>query len=317
MSNLQLFNKRIADPRTQEYLTQVLGEKRQSFVNNLTALVANNAKLQECEPIGLMYAGIKATALDLPLDPNLGFAYVIPYKNNRENKTEAQFQIGYKGFVQLAIRSGQFRSINVTEIKEGELVYEDMLTGDLTFKRAAANVREGLKTVGYAAFFRLNNGFEKTLYYTVEAVEAHAKKYSQTYGSKYESIRNSSKWSTDFDAMAKKTVLKLLLSKYAPLSVEMQQAVVADQAVFGKDGKERYIDSEAEVQQQVAETPQLDKANLNDEDSIRKAYVRGQISVEEMNQALDRLPKTEPATADAEEVTELDKKIAATDFFNQ
>lgn len=317
MSNLQLFNKRIADPRTQEYLTQVLGEKRQSFVNNLTALVANNAKLQECEPIGLMYAGIKATALDLPLDPNLGFAYIIPYKNNRENKTEAQFQIGYKGFVQLAIRSGQFRSINVTEIKEGELVYEDMLTGDLTFKRAAANVREGLKTVGYAAFFRLNNGFEKTLYYTVEAVEAHAKKYSQTYGSKYESIRNSSKWSTDFDAMAKKTVLKLLLSKYAPLSVEMQQAVVADQAVFGKDGKERYIDSEAEVQQQVAETPQLDKANLNDEDSIRKAYVRGQISVEEMNQALDRLPKTEPATADAEEVTELDKKIAATDFFNQ
>jgi recombination protein RecT len=315
MSNLTLFNKQIANPRTQEYLAQVLGEKRQSFVNNLTALVANNAKLQECEPIGLMYAGIKATALDLPLDPNLGFAYVIPYKNNRENKTEAQFQIGYKGFIQLAIRSGQFRSINVTEIKEGELLHEDMLTGDLTFKRAAANVREGLKTVGYAAFFRLNNGFEKTLYFTVEAVEAHAKKYSQTYGSKYESTRNSSKWATDFDAMAKKTVLKMLLSKYAPLSVEMQQAVVADQAVFGKDGKERYIDNEAEVQQ-VADVPQLDKATLNDEDSIRKAYVRGQISVEEMNQALDKLPKAEPATADAEEVTELDKKIAATGFFN-
>lgn len=310
MSNLQLFNKQIANPRTQEYLAQVLGEKRQSFVNNLTALVANNAKLQECEPIGLMYAGIKATALDLPLDPNLGFAYVIPYKNNRENKTEAQFQIGYKGFVQLAIRSGQFRSINVTEIKEGELLHEDMLTGDLTFKRAAANVREGLKTVGYAAFFRLNNGFEKTLYYTVEAVEAHAKKYSQTYGSKYESTRNSSKWSTDFDAMAKKTVLKLLLSKYAPLSVEMQQAVTADQAVFDASGKERYIDNEAQT---VAEVPQLDKATLNDEDSIRKAYVRGQISVEEMNQALDKLPKQ---TEEVEEVTELDKKIAATGFFN-
>ena len=312
MANLQVFNQTIANPRTQEYLAQVLGEKRQSFVNNLTALVANNVKLQECEPIGLMYAGIKATALDLPLDPNLGFAYVIPYKNNRENKTEAQFQIGYKGFVQLAIRSGQFRSINVTEIKEGELVHEDMLTGDLTFKRAAANVREGLKTVGYAAFFRLNNGFEKTLYYTIEAVEAHAKKYSQTYGSKYESTRNSSKWATDFDAMAKKTVLKMLLSKYAPLSVEMQQAVVADQAVFDQNGKERYIDNEAQT---IAEVPALDKNTLTNEDSIRKAYVRGQISVEEMNDALNKLPKAEPATADAEEVTELDKKIANCKLF--
>lgn len=310
MANLQLFNQTIANPRTQEYLSQVLGEKRASFVNNLTALVANNTKLQECEPLGLMYAGIKATALDLPLDPNLGFAYVIPYKNNREGKTEAQFQIGYKGFIQLAIRSGQFQSINVTEVKDGELVNEDMLTGDLTFKRAASNIREGLKTVGYAAFFRLNNGFEKSLYFTVEAVEAHAKKYSQTYGSKYESTRNSSKWATDFDAMAKKTVLKLLLSKYAPLSVEMQMAKDADQGIIDRDGKARYIDNEAQT---VAEVPQLDKATLTDEDSIRKAYLRGQITVDEMNGLLDKLPKV---VEEAEEVTELDKKIAATGFFD-
>lgn len=308
MANLQSFNQTIANPRTQEYLAQVLGEKRQSFVNNLTALVANNNKLQECEPIGLMYAGIKATALDLPLDANLGFAYVIPYRNNKEGKTEAQFQIGYKGFIQLAIRSGQFRSINVTDIKEGELVHEDMLTGDLTFKRAAANVREGLKTIGYAAFFRLTNGFEKTLYYTVEAVQAHAKKYSQTYGSKYESTRNSSKWTTDFDAMAKKTVLKLLLSKYAPLSVEMAQAVTADQAVFDAQGKEHYIDNET---QSVADVPQLDKANLTDEESIRKAYLRGQITVDEMNGLLDKLPKE----IEVEEVTDLDQKIANCDLF--
>lgn len=314
-SNLQIFNQKVTKNQlTLEYLDQVLGkEKREVFVANLLALVSNNTKLQECEPFGLMHVALKATTLRLPLDPNLGFAYIIPYKNNRENKTEAQFQIGYKGFVQLAIRSGQFRSINVTEIKEGELLHEDMLTGDLTFKRAAANVREGLKTIGYAAFFRLNNGFEKTLYYTIEAVEAHAKKYSQTYGSKYESTRNSSKWATDFDAMAKKTVLKMLLSKYAPLSVEMQQAVVVDQAVFDKDGKERYIDNEAQT---IAEVPALDKATLTDEDSIRKAYLRGQISVEEMNDALNKLPKAEPATADAEEVTELDRKIAQTKFFN-
>jgi recombination protein RecT len=308
-SNLQIFNQKITkDQYTLSYLDQVLGkEKREVFVANLLALVSNNTKLQECEPYGLMHVALKATTLKLPLDPNLGFAYIIPYKNNRENKTEAQFQIGYKGFVQLAIRSGQFRSINVTEIKEGELLHEDMLTGDLTFKRAAANVREGLKTVGYAAFFRLNNGFEKTLYYTVEAVEAHAKKYSQTYGSKYESTRNSSKWATDFDAMAKKTVLKMLLSKYAPLSVEMQQAVVADQAVFDQNGKEGYIDNEAQT---IAEVPALDKATLTDEDSIRKAYLRGQINVEEMNDLLGKLPK------EIEEETDLDKKIAQTKFFN-
>ena len=96
-------------------------KRKNSFVNNITALVSNNQKLQECEPLSLMYAGIKATALDLPLDANLGFAYVIPFRNNRENKVEAQFQMGYKGFIQLAIRSGQFKTINVTEVKDGRV----------------------------------------------------------------------------------------------------------------------------------------------------------------------------------------------------
>ena len=248
MSNLQLFNKTITDTRTQNYLNQVLGEKRASFVNNLTALVSNNAKLQECEPLSLMYAGIKATALDLPLDPNLGFAYVIPYKNNKENRVDAQFQIGYKGFVQLAIRSSQFKTINVVEIKEGELVDEDLLTGEISFKRAAN--RESLKTIGYAAYFMLTNGFTKMLYMNVEQMSAHAGKYSQTFSSKKDFIRESSKWTTDFDAMAKKTVLKLLLSKYAPLSVEMQQAVINDQAVLNEKGAS-YVDNDTDSGNQV------------------------------------------------------------------
>lgn len=240
MSNLQLFNQTIANPKTQEYLAQVLGEKKASFVNNLTALVANNKNLQECEPISLMYAGIKATALDLPLDANLGFAYVIPFKNNKEGKTEAQFQIGYKGFTQLSIRSGQFKTINVTDVREGELVEWDMLTGEIRFQ--ALPNREDLKVIGYAAYFRLTNGFEKTLYSTVESIERHAGKYSQTYSSKNDYVRKSSKWTTDFDAMAKKTVVKLLLSKYAPLSVEMQQAITSDQAVITDEGN-KYIDN--------------------------------------------------------------------------
>ena len=244
MSDLTQFNRTITNPKTQEYLQNVLSEKKNSFVNNITALVSNNQKLQECEPLSLMYAGIKATALDLPLDANLGFAYVIPFRNNRENKVEAQFQMGYKGFIQLAIRSGQFKTINVTEVKEGELIEWDMLSGEVKFK--ALPNREELKTIGYAAYFRLTNGFEKTLYSTNDTIEKHAKKYSQTYSSSNQYVQKSSKWNTDFEAMAKKTVLKLLLSRFAPLSVEMQSAIINDQSIITEKGN-KYVDNDTDI----------------------------------------------------------------------
>lgn len=251
MSNLQQFNQTITNPKTQAYLEQVLSTKKNAFVNNIVALVSNNASLQQCEPTSIMFAGLKATALDLPLDPNLGFAYVIPYKNNREGKTEAQFQIGYRGFIQLAIRSGQFKTINVTEVREGELGAFDLLTGEMCFN--FVDNRMERKVIGYAAFFRLSNGFEKTLYMTKEEVEAHAKKYSQTYASKNEKVQKNSKWETDFDAMAKKTVIKLLLSKYAPLSVDMINAVSSDQAVLDEKGV-RYVDNSTnDIAEAVAE----------------------------------------------------------------
>lgn len=136
MSNLKVFNQTIMDPRTQAYLDSVLSENKSSFVNNIVALVSNNAALQACDPQSLMFAGLKATALKLPLDPNLGFAYVIPFKNTKAQKTEAQFQIGYKGFIQLAIRSGQFRTINVTEIREGDIEQFDLLTGEIRFRQS-------------------------------------------------------------------------------------------------------------------------------------------------------------------------------------
>lgn len=292
MSNLQEFNRIITKPQTQEYLLKVLGEKKSSFVNNLTALVANNNKLQECDPLSVMYAGIKATALDLPLDPNLGFAYVIPYKNNREGKTEAQFQIGYKGFVQLAIRSGQFKTINVAEVKEGELLDEDLVTGEIKFKRVAD--RDDFSTIGYVSFFRLTNGFEKMFYMTLEQVESHAKKYSQTYSSSKSFVREQSKWTTDFDAMAKKTVLKLLLAKYAPLSVEMRDAIGSDQAVVERDGV-KYVDAIEAPQQDLT---LADPLSLTTEAEINAAFMRGQISKEEME---ERILDITASTADAEQ----------------
>jgi len=134
MSTLQKFNQTLVHPKTQAHIQDALGEKKQSFIANVTTLVANSQALQQCEPVSVMYAAMKATTLDLPLDPNLGFAYVISFKDNKSGVTNAQFQIGYKDFVQLAIRSGQFKTINVRDVKEGELIDEDFLSGEMQFK---------------------------------------------------------------------------------------------------------------------------------------------------------------------------------------
>lgn len=255
-TGLAAFNSTISNSRTQEYLRSVLAGKKDSFVASLTSLVTNNVNLQQCEPLSLMYVGIKATALNLPLDQNLGFAYAIPYRNTKKGVTEAQFQMGYKGYVQLAIRSGQFSAINVTDIREGEYGGYDLLTGALRVSMVEG--REQKKVIGYAAYMRLTNGFEKSVYWTVDEVEQHAKRYSQTYSSKTDYIRNSSKWTTDFDAMAKKTVLKMMLSKYAPLSVEMSDAVRADQAVFSSEGNMQYIDNKTESVGNIVEAEEVD-----------------------------------------------------------
>ena len=232
MSDLRRFNADLTNEKTQNYLKEVLGAKKSSFVNNLVALVSNNVKLQECEPMTIMFAGLKATALDLPLDPNLGYAYVIPFRDNKTGTTLAQFQIGAKGFVQLSMRSGQFRTLNVSDVREGEIKSVDRLSGEIIFDWKED--RENMQIIGYVAYIKLLNGFEKSLYMTLNEIAKHGQKYSKTY--------KFGVWQDNFGAMAEKTVLKRLLSKYAPLSVEMQQAVKSDQAVITADG-EQYIDN--------------------------------------------------------------------------
>lgn len=251
VTGLQLFNQTITSPKTQKYLSDVLGERKGSFVNNLTALVANSAQLQECVPLTVMFAALKATALNLPLENSLGFAYVLPYRDNKRNITVAQFQMGYKGYKQLALRSGMFSIIpNATDVKEGELKYRNRLTGECHFEFIEDDVeRAKKKTIGYASYFRLLNGAASTYYMSVEEMEAHALRYSQTYRSKTDYIKKSSKWTTDFDDMAKKTVIKLNLSKNAPLSVEMQDAIRADQSVQYEANKYEYIDNDNSTQQ--------------------------------------------------------------------
>ena len=263
-TGLQVFNQAITSPATQKYLEDVLGERKGSFVNNLTALVANNAALQACQPFTIMFAALKATALNLPLENSLGMAYCIPYKDNKKNITVAQFQLGYKGFKQLALRSGQFAVIpNATDIKEGELKSRNRLTGECVFEFIEDDAsRAKAKTIGYASYFRLLNGAESTFYMSVEEMEAHALRYSQTYRSKYDNVKQQSKWTTDFDDMAKKTVIKLNLSKNAPLSVEMQDAIKADQSIQYEANKYEYLDNN-DIQQQMVDAQKAQEvANL-------------------------------------------------------
>lgn len=259
-TGLQKFNRAITNTKTQEYLDGVLGERKSSFVNNLTALVANNANLQVCEPYTVMFAAMKATALNLPLDNSLGFAYVIPYKDNKKGITVAQFQIGYKGFVQLALRTNQFAVIpHATDVREGELIRRNRLTGEYEFK-FIDNDEERMKLpiIGYVSHFKLMNGASSTFYMSKDEMEAHALRYSQTYRSKTDYIKRSSKWTTDFDAMAMKTVTKLNLSKYAPLSVELADAINADQSVMFKNiNNYEYVDNDKDVEEDMAKAQEV------------------------------------------------------------
>ena len=241
MADLKTFNQTITNVKTQEYLASVLGEKKQAFVNNMTALVSNDKALQACDPMSLMFAALKVTSLDLPLDNNLGFAHVIPYKNNKENKTEAQVQLGYKGIAQLAIRSGQFEIINATDVREGELKGRNRMTGELEFDWIVDDAaRLKAKVIGYVGYFKLLSGYSKTTYWSIAELEQHGVKYSQSFK------RGYGVWKDNFDAMAKKTVLKLMLNKGdAPMSVEMQQAIKYDQSVIlDENGSHRYVDNQ-------------------------------------------------------------------------
>lgn len=210
---------------------EILKDRAAGFTANLAVMVNNSAALSKCDPMTVVSAAVVAASLDLPLDPNLGFAAVVPFKD------KASFQIMYKGLVQLAQRSGQYKAINVTEIYDGELVSENRVTGRYVFNNKK---RVSDKIIGYAAYFELINGFKKTIYWTVADIEKHGKRYSQTYKQGF------GLWSENFDAMARKTVLKSLISKWGILSIEMQSAIKYDHGVTRdvESGMVEYVDND-------------------------------------------------------------------------
>ena len=207
---------------------ELLGKKAQGFITSVLQCVSSNDLLSKADPASIYHAASVAATLDLPLNNNLGFAYIVPYNQKQKDgtyKQVAQFQLGYKGFIQLAQRSGQFKTISASPVYEGQIIESNPLTGykfDFTKKTSD-------KVIGYAGYFRLLNGFEKIVFSTIEELKSHGLKYSQTFKKGY------GLWNDNFDSMATKTVIKLLLSKFAPLSIEMQKAVVTDQAVINDE----------------------------------------------------------------------------------
>ena len=199
-------------------LNSVLGSEKKAaaFASSVISVANGNSLLRNANPMTVLGSAMVAATLDLSVVPTLGMAYIVPYKG------QAQFQLGWKGLVELAMRSGQYKNIIVEEVHEGELVKKNKFTGDYEFDEDA---KTSDNVIGYMANFQLTNGFSKTIYWTIDEVKAHATKFSQAY----RGGRNTP-WVTDFDAMAKKTVLKSLLSKFGPKSLQMQQAVVFDQA---------------------------------------------------------------------------------------
>ncbi len=223
MSTKISISQHINKPSINSFLQKQLGEKKGEFVSNLIALTDSDTKLQSCDPNDLIKCAMNATALNLPLNKNLGYAYVIPYGN------KPQFQIGYKGFIQLAIRSGQYKTINTCEVREGEII-RNKFTGHTEF----IEENEDGEVIGYLAYIEMLNGFQQSLFMTKNQMTEHAKKYSKTF-QKY----GTGLWLDDYDKMAKKTVLKLLLNKYGVLSTEMQKAIINDQSSTGNN----YIDN--------------------------------------------------------------------------
>lgn len=238
---------------------ELLGQRSTSYLTSVLSAVNQNKLLQNAEPQSIYMAAMMAAVLDLPINPSLGNAYIVPYGN------KAQFQLGYKGFIQLALRSGQFKTIAATPIYEGQLIEENPLTGFVfDFKRKESN-----KVIGYAAFFSLLNGFEKTAYMSIDEVRAHGQRFSKSF--------NSGPWKTDFDAMACKTVLKSLLDKYAPKSIEMQKAQIVDQSVINdvETMDVDYIDQGNAVPNYDEMADEIRNNLANNDYSFKKADIDG------------------------------------------
>ena len=254
----------LSNPQIQNYLKEVIGNNKEKFVTNLVSTTNQNKQLQKCTNVSLMSGALAATTLNLNLNASFGYAYLVPFKNNKATKErgydvyEAQFQIGYKGYIQLALRTGEYQKINAIPVYKSQFRAWNSLTEEIILDEF--DNFEDDEIIGYVSYFRLNNGFEKTIFWSIDKMRKHADTYSQAFSMEIsEQIKQgkipekdmwkySSYWYKDFDGMALKTMIRQMLSKWGILSEELQKAIEDDQSVLAGDSR-TYVDNQPEPKQ--------------------------------------------------------------------
>lgn len=268
----QTFSAFLATDAMKKKINEMVGgEKGQQFVTSIISAVSANPQLAECDNASIVSAALVGQALNLSPSPQLGQFYMVPFNDNKRGCKVAQFQIGYKGYIQLAIRSGQYKKLNVLAIKEGELKRYDSLNEEIEVELIEdEEKRENAETIGYYAMFEYLNGFRKTLYWSKAKMEQHALKYSMGYRAK----KGYTFWEKDFDGMAIKTMLRQLISKWGIMSIDltMQKALESDMAVVKEDGTYDYIDNNDidDMKENIPET--FENENLDKKETKATNY---------------------------------------------
>ncbi len=272
VTNKPKFSVAIQSDMYKNLINQTLGDKERAtrFIASISSAVATNQALQECDAGTILSGALLGESLNLSPSPQLGQYYLVPFNDSKKGCKVAQFQLGYKGYIQLAIRSGQYKKLNVLAIKKGELVKYDALNEEIEVNLIEdEEERENAETIGYYAMFEYTNGFRKSLYWSKSKMEKHALKYSKGYAAH----KGYTYWEKDFDGMAYKTMLRQLISKWGIMSIDMQQAVEKDMATINTDGTYEYVDNEEDTiieQEEPKEVVEVQNENTENEVSMNE-----------------------------------------------
>lgn len=283
------FSLAIQSEGYKKLINNTLGDPKRSakFIAAISSAVATNPGLQECDAGSILSGALLGEALNLSPSPQLGQYYLVPFDQKKYNEKtkkyeviskKAQFQLGYKGYIQLAIRSGQYKDIDVIEVREGEYLGRNKITGKHQFEFIEDEVeRENKPIIGYMAYFEYLNGFYKNLYWSKEKMQKHVLEYSQAYASDVKKGTNYSFWSKDFDGMAFKTMLRQLISKWGIMSIDMQEALTKDMSVIKEDGTCDYVDN-----QPIVSVPTEEKINTEVAETTEKITEVKQVNINEL-----------------------------------
>lgn len=272
-TNKPKFSVAIQSDMYKNLINQTLGDKDRAtrFIASISSAVATNQALQECDAGTILSGALLGESLNLSPSPQLGQYYLVPFNDSKKGYKVAQFQLGYKGYIQLAIRSGQYKKLNVLAIKKGELIKYDPLNEEIEVNLIEdEEERENAETIGYYAMFEYTNGFRKSLYWSKSKMEKHALKYSKGYAAH----KGYTFWEKDFDGMAYKTMLRQLISKWGIMSIDMQQAVEKDMATINTDGTYEYVDNE--------ENEIIEQEEPQEETTIQNETTEKEVSMDEL-----------------------------------